>query len=340
MRAGLTVTIVIVFLIAGLSSCKRNSYRIKISSITAEIEIQRLEKDLFSIDPAEISSSIPYLMGKYGGFLQLFSYVTNSGDINDTSFADLLTGFCTDKLNYEVYQSVMDKYPDITAIEDDLEKAFRHYKWYFPDKKIPSVYTCITGFNNSLIIGDSVIGIGLERYLGSDCEYYPRLQIYRYIAARMNSWNIVPDCMYGWASSEWDYTSMGYPADDVMSSIMHEGKLKYFQKCMMPAINDTILFGFSADQMKFCRNNERQMWFYLIEHDLLFSTDQFTISKLTGEAPFTTFFTGESPGRAAVWIGFRIIESYMMRNNRISLGEMMENTDIQGILEAAKYDPK
>jgi hypothetical protein len=340
MRTTLTGIIVMLFLIPGLSSCKRDLYRVNISSVSVDLEIERLEKDLFSIDPAEISSSIPYLMGKYGGFLQLFSYVTNSGDINDTSFADLLTGFCTDKLNYEVYQSVMDKYPDITTIEDDLEKAFRHYKWYFPDKKIPSVYTCITGFNNSLIIGDSVIGIGLERYLGSDCEYYHRLQIYRYIAARMNSWNIVPDCMYGWASSEWDYTSMGYPTDDVMSSIMHEGKLKYFQKCMMPAINDTILFGFSADQMKFCRNNERQMWFYLIEHDLLFSTDQFTISKLTGEAPFTTFFTGESPGRAAVWIGFGIIESYMMRNNRISLGEMMENTDIQGILEAAKYDPK
>ncbi len=340
MRAGLTGTVVAVFIIAGLLSCKRYPYRVNISSVSADIEIHRLEKDLFSIDPAEIASSIPALRKEYDGFLQLFSYIINSGDIDNPSFADLLAGFCTDKLNYEVYQSVMEEYPDITVLEDDLEKAFRHYKWYFPGKEIPAVYTCITGFNNSLIIGDSVIGIGLERYLGSDCEYYPRLQIYRYIAARMNSWNIVPDCMYGWASSEWDYTSMGYPADDVMASIMHGGKLKYFEKSMMPDINDTVLFGFSADQMKFCRNNERQMWYYLIEHDLLFSTDQFTIRKLTGEAPFTTFFTGESPGRAAVWLGFRIVESYMMRNSRISLDEMMDNTDIQGILEAAKYDPK
>ncbi len=339
MRAGLAGTIIALLLVCGLSSCKRNPYSVNISSVSVDLEIERLEKDLFSIDPAEIPSTLPYLKEKYGVFIQLFSYVIHSGDIDDTLFAEFLTGFCTDKLNYEVYHSVMEKYPDITAIEHDLESAFRHYKYYFPGKKIPSIYTCITGFNNSLIIGDTVIGIGLDRYLGSDCEYYSRLQIYRYLTARMNYRNIVPDCMYGWATSEWDYTSLGYETDNVMTSIMHEGKLKYFEKCMMPSLNDTILFGFSADQMKFCRNNEMQMWNYLIENDLLFSTDQFTIKKLTGEAPFTTYFTNESPGKAAVWLGFRIIESYMMRNN-IPLGEMMDDTDIQGILGSARYDPK
>ena len=59
-----------------------------------------------------------------------------------------------------------------------------------------SVFTCITGFNNSIITGDSVLGISLDRYLGADCEYYPRLDIYKYIAARMTPENIVPDCMY------------------------------------------------------------------------------------------------------------------------------------------------
>ena len=77
-----------------------------------------------------------------------------------------------------------------------------------------------------------------------------------------------------------------------------------------------LIFGFTTDQMKFCRNNESQMWQYLIENNLLFSTDQFIIRKLTGEAPFTQYFSNESPGRAAVWLGFRIVESYMMRETR------------------------
>ncbi|OFY64241.1 MAG: hypothetical protein A2V64_03490 [Bacteroidetes bacterium RBG_13_43_22] len=332
--------LIILLLLPGMLSCRKNPYIIDVSSVSADIEVNRLEKDLFSIDPAEIAVSMPVLREKYGSFLQLFSYVINTGNVNDSSFSGFLGRFCTDKINNEVYESVMRLYPDVEAIEEEMEESFRHYKWYFPQSMIPAVYTCITGFNNSLIIGDSVIGIGLDRYLGRDSDYYKRLQIYRYLAARMNSWNIVPDCLYGWGASEWDFASMGYPVDDVMTEIVHEGKLKYFQKCMMPELNDTVLFGFSDGQMKFCRNNEMQMWQYLIEHDLLFSTDQFTIRKLTGEAPFTTFFTNESPGRAAAWIGFRIVESYMMNNRSMTLGEMMDNTDIQGILEKARYIPE
>ena len=213
----------------------------------------------------------------------------------------------------------MKLYPDISWIERDLQDGFRHYLYYFPGRRVPAVYTCITGFNNSIITGDSVLGIGLDRYLGSGSEYYRRLEIYKYLADRMTPENIVPDCIYGWGASEWEFSDLSYPADNVLSEMIHEGKLKYFEKCMLPEVSEGIIFGFSADQLKFCRNNEDQMWQYLIEKDLLFSTDQFTIRKLTGEAPFTSYFTNESPGRAAVWIGFRIVESYMMRNPDISL---------------------
>jgi hypothetical protein len=82
------------------------------------------------------------------------------------------------------------------------------------------------------------------------------------------------------------------------------------------------------------------MWQFLVEHNLLFSSEQLTKRKLTGEAPFTSYFSKESPGRAAVWLGFRIIESYMMNNNNTSLADIMKDTDIQGILEKARYNPK
>jgi hypothetical protein len=321
-------------------SCKKNHYKVNTSSIRVEIKIKRLEKDLFSLSPEEIVPSIPGLKKKYGKFLQLFSYVINTGDINDSSFGDFLLRFCSDKQNNEVYSLTMKKFPDVTPIENDLNEAFKHYLYYFPGKNVPQVVTCIAGFNNSIITGDSLLGIGLDRYLGADCEYYPRLNIYKYIAARMTPENIVPDCMYGWAASEWDFSTLKYPADNVLSEIIHEGKLKYFEKCMLPEMSDELVFGFTPEQMKFCRSNESQMWQYLVENNLLFNTEQFTIRKLTGEAPFTGYFGKESPGRAAVWIGFRIVESYMMRNSSSKIEDMIKNTDIQGILEHAKYSPQ
>lgn len=126
----------------------------------------------------------------------------------------------------------------------------------------------------------------------------------------------------------------------MLAEIIHYGKLKYFEKCMLPETSDELIFGFTPEQMKFCRNNESQMWLYMVENNLLFSTDQFKIRKLIGEAPFTSYFTNDSPGRAAVWLGFRIVESYMMKNPSVKIVDIMPNTDVQSILEHAKYSPR
>lgn len=340
MKSRLNILLPFLLLLEVIPSCKRTQYKAPVSSIKVNLEIKRLEKDSFETDPGEIGSRVPALIKKYDGFLQLFSYVINTGEISDPAFSENLQDFCTDKQNNEVFAVTMKIYPDVEKIKLGLESAFRHFLYYFPGKRIPALFTCITGFNNSIITGDSVLGIGLDRYLGKDCKYYPALEIYSYMAARMTPDYIVPDCIYGWAASDWNFSSMKYQPENVLADMMHEGKLKYFEKCMLPDIPDEIIFGFNEAQMKFCRNNEGRMWQYLIEHDLVFKTDQLIMRKLTGDAPFTSYFTNESPGRAAVWTGFRIVESYMRRNRGVSLNELMNNTDIQSILEKAKYNPQ
>jgi hypothetical protein len=330
--------ILIVFI--SLISCKRNNFKIDTSDIKIDINIKRLEVDLFTLNPSEIREKLPALQMKYDGFLRFFGYVINIGESYDSSWVEGLLKFCTEKLNNEVYATTIKVYPDIKNIETEITGAFKHYRYYFPSKTVPGVFTCITGFNNSIITGDSVLGIALDKYLGSACKYYPALQIYNYQTLKMNSFNIIPDCMYAWGASEWNYKEMGYTTDNILTEILHEGKLLYFVKSMLPEYDENIIFGFTAGQMKFCTNNENQMWQYLVEHNLLFSSDQLTKRKLTGEAPFTSYFSKESPGRAAVWTGYRIIESYMMSNKNTSLEDLMKKTDIQEILEKARYNPK
>lgn len=332
---------VLLFIVC-FASCRKDPYKVNISSIKADIEIKRLEKDLFSVNPDELIRKLPELKVRYGSILQLFSLAIKTGDISDPSFGDFLVRFCTDRQNNDIYNLTMQKYPDLDAVVKNIEEGFRHYKYYFPDKVIPELFSCITGFNASIltISGEPLLGISLDKYLGADCEYYPGLGIYNYMAARMTPDYIVPDCMYGLAASEWDFPSMKYPADNLLAEMIHEGKLRYFARCMLPDTGDELIFGFTPDQMNFCRNNEGRMWQYLIENDLVFKTDQFIIRKLVGDAPFTSYFTNESPGRAAVWLGFRIIESYMNKNKGTSLESLMNNIDVQDMLESARYNPQ
>ena len=42
-------------------SCRKNPYKVNISSMKADIEIKRLEKDLFTINPEEIGLKLPDL---------------------------------------------------------------------------------------------------------------------------------------------------------------------------------------------------------------------------------------------------------------------------------------
>jgi hypothetical protein len=340
MRNFLIVVVLGSILLYGSASCRRDPFRVNVSGIDVKVNIKRLEQDLFSLDPNDIADSILYLRNKYDDFLRLFGYVIHIGEMTDSLWSNDLVRFCTDKLNYEVYQNTIRIYPDLKFLENEFSDAFRHYQYYFPSKDIPAVYSCITGFNSSLIIGDSVLGIGLDRYLGSDSKYYKELQLYDYQTAKMNPENIITDCMYGWASSEWDFSSVGYSQDNVLTEMIHEGKLFYFVRCMLPEAEESQIFGFNKDQYDFCINNEGSMWQYLIENNLLFNSEQLTIMKLTGEAPFTGYFSKESPGRAAVWIGYRIIRSYMAKNKNADLENLMKYTDIQSILEKARYHPQ
>ena len=92
--------------------------------------------------------------------------------------------------------------------------------------------------------------------------------------------------------------------------------------------------------MKFCRNNEARCGNILLKIICFSALISSLYANLTGEAPFTGYFSKESPGRAAVWIGFRIVESYMMKNPSVKMEEMIKNTDVQEILGNAKYSPQ
>ena len=96
MKKILITPLILFILLPGTISCKRNHYKVNTSDIKVAIHIKRLEKDLFGINPDEIIPEVPVLKKKYGNFLQLFSYVINTGDINDSSFGDFLVRFCTD----------------------------------------------------------------------------------------------------------------------------------------------------------------------------------------------------------------------------------------------------
>jgi hypothetical protein len=320
-----------------LISCRPDNPNPDIRPGESILSIERFDQDLFSGDPAKPDSLIALLQRQYGAFFSLFTTrIIAIGDTGSPGFASRFQSFITRYDNYVAYTKVQLLYPGPGKLEKKLNEAFRRYMQYFPNKKVPRVVAFVSGFNYSVVSDSGLLGIGLDKYLGPGEDYYNRYGIYNYLRMNMHADKIPSDCMRLWAETEYAYHDS---VNNLMSRLIYEGRVMYFVKAMLPDDPDSLLWGFSGPQMKFCVTNEKPMWMYLVEHKQLFLTDRFTIDKYVLEGPFTSGFSSESPGRAAVWIGYRIVEKYMKKNRNLSLKDLMEEKDYQKILTLSGYNP-
>ncbi len=329
--------LVAIALILITNSCKwSNEPSIPLNDIDVNVVIQRFDSDLFSLKNVS-NQSVDTLHAKYGHFFELFSQgIIGIGMPGDEGFNDYLSSFLSDNMVVEVKKTVDQVFPNTNDLNTTLTNAFKRVHYYFPNKPIPRVYGFVSGFNNSVLLADSILGIGFDRYLGRECEFYPLLGIHKYLTYNMHPNKIPSDLIRTYALGEFPFNDS---IDNLLNNMIYEGMLMYFTKKMLPEQPDSLLFGFSPNQMKFLKSNEKFMWTYLIEHKLLFSTETFTIRKFIGDAPFTQGFPNESPGRSVVWLGYRIVNQFMNKNISFELPQLMETTDYQRILNESRYNP-
>jgi hypothetical protein len=328
--------------------CRRESEIPKIGKVEKEkialkCNIQRFEKELFEIKIDSVANYVAPLRAKYGEFFDIFNYkIALLGPSKDKQYPERLKEFLTNRYMFENYKMVMKTYPDLKDLNEKLASAFAIYKGYFPEKHIPHLYSCISGWNQSIVTSDTILGIALDKYLGRNCDFYENLRLSgnegfaKYMRYTMQHEYIVPDCMKAWGYTTFEFKDS---ANCLLNHMLYEGKMVYFVKKMLPDEQDTIIFGFTPAQLKWCTSNSEQMWTDLVANKRLFSTNNLTIRKFVYPAPFTSFFPKESPGRAAVWLGYKIVSDYMKSNSNITLSQLMQETDYQKILRKSNFKP-
>ena len=320
-----------------LSSCGSNPLDVDVSSVKiADIKIKRFEKDLFSVTPDNFDKNNEELKKNYGeyylGFAQ--NLIWRRG-VDDSLYKEHLLDFVSNADMKSLYGECTKTFPDLTEIEKQLTEAFRHAKFYFPESKIPVAVSSMTGFNSSISFADSVFAIGLEMYLGQGNKFYDYAQFPLYKRKLMNSYNIVPDFMKGWAMSIFPLDSS---EDNLLTEMIYQGKIMYLLDAFLPNTNDTAKIGFSDKQLKWCERNAANIWGYMIENEKLYSTGAEDIAKFMNEGPFTSGFVKESPARTGIWIGWQIVRAYMERTKK-TIPELMKEKDVKKILDESKYKP-
>ncbi len=119
------------------------------------------------------------------------------GEVDDPEINRKFLSFYQDSVLQALISDAESKYANIDDINAQFNKAFDNLRKYLPNIHIPMIYMQIGALDQSIIIGNSTIGISLDKYLGEDYPLYKRFYPMSQ-RKNMNRENIVPDavCFY------------------------------------------------------------------------------------------------------------------------------------------------
>lgn len=132
----------------------------------------------------------------------LIEDVVKIGRVSDADISGKFFDYYKDTVLQTIIKEVEEQYATIDDITERFNQAFGRLREELPSLATPVIYTQIGALDQSVVIGDSLIGVCLDKYLGADyplyAHYYPKQQ-----RAMMGREMIVPDCLVFYILSEY-----------------------------------------------------------------------------------------------------------------------------------------
>lgn len=332
--------IIILLILVAITSCNFGDTRknIDLSGIDLNLKINRFEQDLFALDTNKLFAATLVLREKYPVFYPLYmERMMRFGNSDDSVSVKRLHNFLTNKAIRGLYDSCQAQYKEMTDIQSELKNGFKHFKYYFPDKFIPEIVTFISEFGYGAVTYDSLLGIGLDMYLGSNYIYYPSVGFPYFFIRKLDRPYIVRNSLLNYIQGVFEASQNNQK--QLLQNMVQMGKELYVLTHLLPNAPDSILIGYSQKQLDWCKDNEHEVWAFFIKHELLYSNDVSEVRKFITDAPTTSGMPHESPGNIGSWVGLQIVTKYMNNHSSVSLKELMNEHDAQKILTKSKYRP-
>lgn len=174
-----------------------------------------------------------------------------------------------------------------------------------------TLYGVIIPYRQSIITTPGGhIFIGLNHYLGADYEGY-RGVFPSYLRHRKSVNRIPVDVMQARIASLFPPEYGANPA--LINRMLYQGALLETANENMDAPDATLL-GLTPEEIKWCEENEANLWQSMMKADLIYSTDPTVADRLLSPAPNSNLLSGNAPGQAALFTAVKIIRAYCKKN--------------------------
>ncbi len=315
------------------NACKEKSVPIK---------VKRFERDLIQVSEAEKSSHYSVLRQEYPVFFEGYcrDILSLEAPAASDNYRNALKGYISYPGTLLLKQEVDSVFPDLNDFEQELGKAMFKYQEAFRSEPIPQFISFISEFSFAHVTYDNIVGIGLDFYLGQNYPLYkaPSIEFPDFMVKKLRKEYMLANTIKAFAISKFERQLTD---KRLLAMMLFEGKLKYFVKSLAPNIHDTILFGYSAEQLKWCETNEAMIWQHIASNNMLFSKDATQYMRLINDGPFTIAegVPQESAPSIAIYAGYRIIQQFVENEGIDSLKELMDNNKWDEILKRSNYKP-
>lgn len=320
-----------------LISCNENKNKVDTGKITINARFMRFDNDLFDLQRPVSQAGINNMRKKYPSFFDLFcNKIIHIPAENDSILAVNLDLFITDQDVRAIRKKTTEIFAETNNLQEEVIELLKYYHHYFPAKPVPDIVTYISAFNYTIITADSVLGVGLDMYLGKDCEFYPALGLPKYMVDKLSREYMMRDVAKALFQSEYDPDQV---SSEFLSQLIYQGKLLYYTDLLLPGANDTLKIGYSKNQLNWCMQNERNIWGFMIENNLLYEKDAARYIRYINDGNSTQGLPKEAPAKLGAWVGWNIVKAYMKKHPEMKVEKLLSETDAQKILTESGYKP-
>jgi len=295
-------------LISCESTIVETNYIPKTQGINASVELIRFEQAFFNLDTNNIGIGLEKLKDKYPEFTG--GYLSSVLGVRDSLGHQQVLGY----LNYldarYTYDTIQKVFGTIPLIQEQLNQLATYYQYYFPDNQpLTKAFTYLSEYHGDrlAIIDEGFVGLPLDMALGQNYPPYTFLKIPLYDQRTCTKEHLVSKAADAIAQNL--IAEITKPKGNHLIDLMlYNGKIMYLTDLLLPTVEDSLLFGFSGQQMQYCKAGEYNLYEHIVSEELMYSSDTKKINKYVNKGPFKPQF--DLPGNSGSWLGYRMILSY------------------------------
>lgn len=205
----------------------------------------------------------------------------------------------------QAFKPAIDRvFPTLQPLEDELGVMLRRAE--ADSLRLPPLrFAAVAwGYPQSIVRVDSVVLIALNHYLGADFDGYSHLQAYqrRQKTPAMLPYNLAEAIV----ATQRPFDRSG---QTVLSRMLYEGAVVSAVMSIVPKASLHMALGCTPEELDWMQAHEKEMWSDMALRRMVYDSSPVAIDRLFQPAPASPMLDGQAPGRAARYIGYKIVQS-------------------------------